>query len=59
MCDHDAFDDMVEYELRSKDLSRRQFGALTLGVGALSLLPRAADAAAAMSEAIHGIPPTA
>ena len=45
MCDHDAFDDMVEYELRSKDLSRRQFGALTLGVGALSLLPRAADAA--------------
>lgn len=45
MCDHDAFDDMVEYELRSKDLSRRQFGALTLGVSALSLLPPVAGAA--------------
>ena len=45
MCDHDAFDDMVEYELRSKALSRRQFGALTVGAGALTLLPRAADAA--------------
>lgn len=45
MCDHDAFDDMVEYQLRAKDLSRRQFGALGLGAGLMALLPRAADAA--------------
>jgi carboxymethylenebutenolidase len=45
MCDHDAFDDMVEYEPRAKGLSRREFGGLALGAGALSLLPRAADAA--------------
>lgn len=45
MCDHDAFDDMVEYQLRSKELSRRDFGALTLGAGVVSMLPRAADAA--------------
>ena len=45
MCDHDDFDTMVEYELRSKELSRRQFGGMALGAGALSLLPRAADAA--------------
>ncbi len=45
MCDHEAFDDMVEYELRSKELSRRQFGGLALGAGALSLWPAVAGAA--------------
>ena len=45
MCDHDDFDTLVEYELRSKGLSRRLFGALTLGAGALSLLPPVAGAA--------------
>ncbi|MGE0581251.1 MAG: dienelactone hydrolase family protein [Steroidobacteraceae bacterium] len=45
MCDHDAFDDMVEYQLRSKELSRRQFGGLAFGAGALSLLPPVAGAA--------------
>jgi carboxymethylenebutenolidase len=38
MCDDDAFDDMVAYRLRVETLSRRGFGALTLGAGA-SLLP--------------------
>jgi carboxymethylenebutenolidase len=38
MCDNDSLDDMVEYQLRAR-LSRRQFGALTIGAGALSLLP--------------------
>jgi carboxymethylenebutenolidase len=45
MCDHDSFDDMVEYQLRSGDLSRRQFGALTVGAGFVSLLPAVANAA--------------
>ena len=45
MCDQDAFDDMTEYQLKSGGLSRRQFGALTLSAGVLSLLPAVADAA--------------
>lgn len=45
MCDNDAFDDMIEYQLKSKELSRRRFGALTLGAGVISLLPPVAGAA--------------
>jgi carboxymethylenebutenolidase len=45
MCDHDSFDDMVEYQLKSKELSRRHFGALTLGAGVLSVFPPLAAAA--------------
>ena len=45
MCDQDAFEDMTAYQLRTGGVTRRQFGALTLGAGVLSLLPRAADAA--------------
>ena len=44
MCDHDSIGDIIEYQLRSGGLSRRRFGALTLGAGLVSLLPRAADA---------------
>jgi carboxymethylenebutenolidase len=44
MCDQAAFDDMTEYQLKS-GVSRREFGALTLGAGLVSLLPRAAAAA--------------
>jgi carboxymethylenebutenolidase len=44
MCDNDSFDDMVEYQLRSR-LSRRQFGALTAGAGLVSLLPPIASGA--------------
>jgi carboxymethylenebutenolidase len=44
MCDNDAFDDMVEYRLRA-GLSRRQFGALGLGVGLVSLVPAVSDGA--------------
>ena len=41
MCDDDAFDDMVAYRLRQELLSRRTFGALSLGLGAglASVLP--------------------
>jgi carboxymethylenebutenolidase len=45
MCDNDSMDDMIEYQLKSAQLSRRRFGALTLGTGMASLLPVAAGAA--------------
>ncbi len=54
MCDNESFDDMVEYQLRSRELSRRHFGALTLGVGALSVLSPLA-AAAEITESEVGI----
>jgi carboxymethylenebutenolidase len=44
MCEKDDFDEMYTVS-RAKDLSRRQFGALTLGVGLTAMLPRLADAA--------------
>jgi len=44
MCDNDALDDMVEYQLKS-GLSRRQFGALTVGAGLASVLAPVANAA--------------
>ena len=44
MCEKDDFDEMYQIS-RSRDLSRRQFGALTLGVGLSAVLPRLADAA--------------
>jgi len=51
MCDNDSLQDMIEYQLRSAVLSRRQFGALTLGAGVVSLLAPVADAAAEVKEA--------
>ena len=45
MCDNDSMDDMIEYQLKSTQLSRRQFGAFTLGAGMASLLPANAGAA--------------
>jgi carboxymethylenebutenolidase len=44
MCDNDTFNDLVEYELKT-GMSRRSFGALTLGAGLMSLLPPVANAA--------------
>ncbi len=46
MCDEHAFDDMTDYDLRSRALSRRQFAVLGVGAGFVSLLPPAANAAA-------------
>jgi carboxymethylenebutenolidase len=43
MCEKDDLDEM--YVSRTRDLSRRQFGALSLGVGLSAMLPRLADAA--------------
>jgi carboxymethylenebutenolidase len=45
MCDKDTLQDAIEYELRGGAVSRRQFGALAVGAGLASMLPRAADAA--------------
>jgi carboxymethylenebutenolidase len=45
MCDNDSMDDMIKYPLKSGELSRRQFGALTLGAGVLAVLPPVANAA--------------
>jgi carboxymethylenebutenolidase len=44
MCEKDDLDEMYEIS-RSRDLSRRQFGALTLGASLTAMLPRLADAA--------------
>jgi carboxymethylenebutenolidase len=45
MCDNDSMDDMIQYQLKSAQLSRRSFGAFTLGAGVASLLPTGAGAA--------------
>ena len=50
MCDDDSLEDMIQYQLRSARLSRRQFGALSLGAGASSLLPPLAGAAGEVQE---------
>jgi carboxymethylenebutenolidase len=45
MCDQDSFDDIVQYQRRAATLSRRQFGALGVGAGLLSLVPAGVYAA--------------
>jgi carboxymethylenebutenolidase len=50
MCDEDTLEDVVSYRLRGAAVSRREFGALTVGAGLVSLLP-AAGSAAAVQEA--------
>jgi carboxymethylenebutenolidase len=45
MCDNHSIDDMLDYVRRSHAISRRKFGALSLGMGLAMSLPRAADAA--------------
>ncbi len=45
MCDNDSMDDMVQYQLKAAQMSRRRFGAVTLGAGVASLLPAGAGAA--------------
>jgi carboxymethylenebutenolidase len=45
MCDNDSLDDMQEFTRRSGDMSRRQFGALSLGAGFAAALPKLANVA--------------
>src|SRR5580692_8885218 len=42
MCEHD---DLDEFARRSNEVTRRQFGAMTLGAGLVAALPRLANAA--------------
>jgi len=44
MCDDNTFNDSNKYLSRKDDLTRREFGALTIGTGLTLLLPRAANA---------------
>jgi len=44
MCDKDSWDDIIQYQLRSPQVSRRRFGAFTLGAGVAALLPAGASA---------------
>lgn len=45
MCDDHSIEDMIEYSLQSRRLSRRQFGGATLGVTLLAALSPVANAA--------------
>jgi carboxymethylenebutenolidase len=45
MCDNDLLDDMQEFTRRAGEISRRQFGALSLGAGVAAMLPTLSDAA--------------
>jgi carboxymethylenebutenolidase len=44
MCDNDSIHDILEFQRRA-ELSRRQFGAMTVGTGLMFMLPKLADAA--------------
>jgi len=44
MCDKNTVEDTIRYELNGDGVTRRRFGALALGAGLASLVPRAADA---------------
>jgi carboxymethylenebutenolidase len=60
MCDNDSFDDMVAHRPHGELVSRRKFGALSLGVGLAAVLPigcKSAEPASAASAA--GAPSTA
>lgn len=46
MCDENSIDDMIEFAQRKSELTRRRFGALSLGVGMTMMLPKVAGAAA-------------
>ena len=45
MCDEDSIEDMIEYNLRSRSLSRRQFSGMTLGATLMAALSPVANAA--------------
>ncbi len=55
MCDERTVNDVNEYLRRSGNLTRRQFGALSVGTGLAMFLPRAADAQA-VTEADVNVP---
>ncbi|HYM33738.1 MAG TPA: dienelactone hydrolase family protein, partial [Steroidobacteraceae bacterium] len=44
MCDDKAFDDMIEFTRRKETMSRRTFGALSMGAGVTALVSQVANA---------------
>lgn len=52
MCDEDSINDIIEYQLKS-GMSRRSFGALTVGAGLVWLLPATAGAAVLKEEEVE------
>jgi hypothetical protein len=52
MCDNDSIHDILEFQRRA-ELSRRQFGAMTVGTGLMFMLPRLAGAAEAKESEIE------
>lgn len=45
MCDESSIDDMIEFASRTGELTRRRFGALSLGAGITMMLPPVVNAA--------------
>jgi carboxymethylenebutenolidase len=52
MCDQDSVEDMLEYQRRT-ELSRRQFGAITVGTGLALMLPALTEAAEATESEVE------
>lgn len=53
MCDDHSIDDMIDHLRQSNDLTRRRFGALSLGAGLMAILPRVAGAVAVTESEIE------
>lgn len=53
MCDEHSIDDMIEYARRSGELTRRRFGALSLGAGFTMMLPPVAGAVAVTESEVN------
>jgi carboxymethylenebutenolidase len=56
MCDQDHYEDDLKKYLRAGNVTRRDFGTLTAGVGLAMLLPRAADAQAVTETDVESRP---
>ncbi|MCP5328134.1 MAG: dienelactone hydrolase family protein [Steroidobacteraceae bacterium] len=53
MCDQDSFHDMLEHLKRNDALTRRRFGALSVGAGLLAALPRPVNAAEVVEQEVE------
>jgi carboxymethylenebutenolidase len=53
MCDNHSLDEMAEYNLRRSELSRRAFGALAMGAGVTTMLPKVAGAADTVEQEVE------
>jgi len=53
MCDQDSIRDIIEHTVRTGRMSRRQFGALSLGISLTSALPSVANALETMESEVE------